>query len=87
MTFAIYIVLFLGLFIAVLNFLPVAGDLPLALSDSLVLIVGYMKAWNAIFPIVELLLCVTVVGAYFLGLWLWHVLRGVLSIVRGHSSG
>jgi len=86
MTFAIFIILFFGLFIAVLNALPLAGALSPSISSSIILIVGYMKAWNFLFPITELLQCVLLVVAFELAIWVWHALKWVLHLIRGGTS-
>jgi len=87
MTFAIYIVLFLSFFIAVLNFLPLAGTLPVAISSSITLVVGYMKAWNFLLPISDIFICVGILTTYYLLVWFWHALKYVVSIIRGNQSG
>jgi len=87
MTFAIFIILFLLFLIAVLNFLPVAGVLTPGFSSSLGIIVGYMKSWNFLLPINELLICVAIIVAYELIVWLWRVLKYVLHLIRGGTSG
>jgi len=88
MSFAIFIVLVLGLFVAVLNWLPVAPlTLPFGFANSLVLIVGYMKAWDFFLPISELFIAVKIVLVYELTVWAWHVIVKVTKFIRGHSDG
>lgn len=87
MTFAIFIILFLGLFIAVLNVLPVADTISTNISSSITLVIGYMKAWDFLFPITEILICVGLVTTFYLVIWLWHALKYVMSVIRGNQSG
>jgi len=87
MTFAIYIVLFLGLFVAVLNFLPLAGPLSPAIAESFVLIISSMKAWNFFFPIAELFICVGIILTYEIAVWVVAQTWRVVKFIRGHSDG
>lgn len=87
MTFAIFFVLILALFIAVLNVLPVASALPLAFSSALVSIIGFMKAWNFFFPITEIFICVGIVLTFDLIVWGFHWVWKVMKFLRGHSDG
>jgi len=87
MTFAIYIVLVLGLFTAILNILPVAAPLSPTFAASLTTIIGYMKAWNFMFPINELLFCVGIVTAAEIGIYSWKILKRVLGIVGSMRGG
>jgi len=87
MTFAIYIVLIIGLFIAFLNILPVASALSFTLAPAIETIVGYMRAWDFMFPIHELFVFLTI----FIGLeiTLWGIRQGsrVIRFLRGHTDG
>jgi len=87
MTFAIFIVLAIGLFVGLLNILPTAAALGFSFEPSVISIVSYMNAWNFMFPVHELL---TVVGAYILfeiAIWSWHVAWRVVKFIRGNSDG
>jgi len=87
MTFAIYIVLVLGVFIGLLNILPDASSYAFSFQPSIALVVGYMKSWDFLFPVTELL---TLVGAFVtfeISVWTWHVLWKVIKFLRGHSDG
>lgn len=86
MTTAIFLLLFFTFFIAVLNFLPTAGTINPAFISSVTTMIGYMKAWNFIFPITELFICVSIVVSFELIVWLWHVLVFVLKKVRGATQ-
>jgi len=56
MTFAIFIFVFLVLFLAVLNVLPDSDVLSTSFSSSIELITGFMLSWNFLLPIQELLI-------------------------------
>lgn len=86
MTFAIYIFLSLGLLTAILNVLPVAGPSLAAFFESMVLVFGYMKAWNFLLPISEMFICLGVVIAYEVGVWGVHALLAAYKWVRGMST-
>ena len=85
MTTAIFLILFFIFFVAVLNFLPTAGALPASFSSAFTLVVGYMKAWNFIFPVSELFVCVGIIVVYELIYWGWRALTGATRIVRGST--
>jgi len=87
MTFALFISLFLALFVAVLNFLPLAGPLNPAIVSSIYFVIGTMKAWNFMFPITELFICVGIVMSYELLYWSWKVVIGVVHLIRGTNQG
>jgi len=87
MTFAVFIVLVLGLFIALLNVLPLASSYAFSFSPSISTIVSYMKAWNFMFPIQELLTLVTAFFIFEIAIWTWHVSWKVVKMIRGHSDG
>jgi len=87
MIFGVFIILALGLFIAVLNILPLANTYAFSFAPAISVIAGYMKSWDFMFPIHELL---TLVIAYFtfeIAIWVWHVLWKVVKLIRGHSDG
>lgn len=87
MSFAIYIVLILGFFIGILNVLPSAGALSSSFSDSFIILVGYLKAWNFIFPVSELFALLGLVIIYESLVWVMHVLFRVVKFLRGNSDG
>jgi hypothetical protein len=87
MTFAIFMILFLGLFIAVLNILPVATPLAPQFLVAIQTIVGYMQAWNFFLPISELIQAFVVVMGLEVTIWVWQALKWVLHIIRGTNSG
>lgn len=86
MTLAIFILLFLGLLIAVLNFLPTASVVTPAFLTSIATMVGYMKGWNTLFPISELFICVGIIVAYELIIFGWRALNWVMKYIRGGTS-
>jgi len=86
MTFAIYFTLFVTLFFAVLNILPVAGALSTSFASSIVYMVSFMVAWNSLLPITELLYCVTAVTLFEIGIRVWYFIRWVIITVRGAGS-
>jgi len=65
MIFAAFIILVLGMFIAGLNILPVADPFNTGIVTSINLIVGYMKAWNFIFPISEIFIVAGLSTTYY----------------------
>lgn len=83
MTLALFFVAFIGLFFGILNLLPVAGQIAPELQSGLVLIVSNMKAWNALFPITELLLSVGVMASFYLAKYGWKAIKWVIHIIRG----
>jgi len=87
MTFAIFIILILGLFVAVLNFLPNAAALGFSFAPAVVTIISYMHAWDYLFPIHELLLLVSIMIGFEVAVWVWQVLWKVTRFIRGHSDG
>ena len=87
MTFAVFIVLILGLFIAILNFLPVATALPFAFLSSFGLVISYVWAWNFLLPIQEGLIAFGIVIGYELTVWVIHVLWRVVRFIRGSTDG
>jgi len=87
MTFAIWFVLILGLLVGVLNILPTAGLLPLAISSGITTVVGLMKAWNFLLPITELLVCAGIVTVYYLTIWGVHALIKIYHAIRGSNQG
>lgn len=87
MTFAIFIILILGLFIALLNVLPIAGPLAIPLASSIGTIVAYMRAWDFMFPIHELMILVGLFVTFEIAIWAWHVLWRVVKFIRGSSDG
>lgn len=86
MTTAIFLLLFFGLFIAVLNFLPTAGATTPAFVSAIITFVGYMKAWDFLFPVTEIFVCVGIVVSFEIVVWTWHVLVFVLKKVRGATQ-
>ena len=87
MTFAIFIILVLGLFIALLNVLPLAAAYPFSFAPSVATIVGYMKAWDFMFPIHELLTLVLAYFAFEIAIWTWHTTWKIVKFIRGSSDG
>jgi len=86
MTTAIFLILFFALFVAVLNFLPVASATTPAFITSIGTLVGYMKAWDFLFPISELFICVGIVVGFEVIVWSWNALTWVLKKVRGATT-
>jgi len=86
MTFAIFIVLILGLFIAFLNVLPVAGALSFSFTPAILSIVSFMKAWDFLFPIHELFVFLGIYIGLEITLWTLKQARSVIKFIRGHSD-
>jgi len=87
MTFAIFIVLVLGVFVTLLNILPAVTAFSLPIGSSIITIIGYMKAWNFLIPIQELLIVILVIISFEIAIWTWHVLWKVIKFLRGSSDG
>jgi len=87
MTFAIFIVLILGVFIALLNILPTVASLGFPVGSAIITIIGYMRAWDFLLPIHEILVLVLIVISFEISIWTWHVLWRVVKFLRGHSDG
>jgi len=86
MTTAIFLLAFFALFVAILNFLPVMGAVTPQFITAIATMVGYMKAWNDLFPITELFICVAIVVVYEISVWVFHVLWGTAKLTRGGTS-
>lgn len=86
MTTAIFLALFFIVFVAVLNWLPLAGATLPAFSTAITTLVGYMKAWDFLFPITELFICVGIVVSFEVIVWSWHALNYALKKIRGATS-
>jgi len=87
MTFAVFIVLALGLFIAVLNVLPTAAALGFSFKPAVMYIVGAMNAWNFMFPVHELFICVGIMVGLEITIWTVQTLWKTIKLIRGHSDG
>lgn len=87
MTFAIFIVLVFGVFIALLNLLPAVSAFSFDAGSALTTIIAYMKAWDFLFPITETLILVGIMIAFELSIWIWHVSWRIVKFLRGHSDG
>lgn len=87
MTFAIYIVLIMGMVIGGLNVLPDASSLGTNFTNSIQIIIGYSKAFNFLLPVNETLICVGLVLVYEFIFWSWHWTIKIIKFFRGHSDG
>jgi len=87
MTFAVFIILVLGLFIALLNVLPTATALGFSFQPAVAALVAYMNAWNFMFPIHELLLCLGIMIGLEVAIWIWKAGIGTVKFIRGHTDG
>lgn len=87
MIFAVFIVLVLGLFIAILNLLPAVTAFPIDATSAFAYIIGIAKGWDLLFPIHEMIfLLISVIIPFEVAVWVWHTLRKVASFVRGHND-
>lgn len=86
MTFGLFFVAFIGLFFAILNLLPVAGTVAPEIQTGLTLIVTNMKAWNALFPITELLVAVSIMTSFYVAKYTWKIIKWIIHVVRGGTS-
>lgn len=87
MTFAIFFILILGVLLAFLNIIPTADSLGFSFQPAVETIVGYMKAWDWIFPIHELFVFLTIYVGLEITLWTLRTLRDIIKFLRGHSDG
>jgi len=87
MTFAIFIVLVLGVFIALLNILPPITAFSFDAGSAISMIIGYMRAWDFLLPIHETLLLMISMISFEVSIWVWHVSWKVVKMLRGHSDG
>lgn len=86
MTFAIFILILLGVFVALLNALPPVSALPVS-NIALIWIIGQARAWDFLLPIHELFTLLYAVIIYEVTVWIWHVSWRVVKFLRGHSDG
>jgi len=87
MTFAVFIVLVFGVFVTLLNLLPPVSAFGFDASGAVTTIIQFMRAWDFIFPIHELLILVASVISFEISIWVWHVSWRVVKFLRGHSDG
>jgi len=87
MTFAIWFVLILGLLVGILNILPTAGLLPTGIVAGIATVAGFMKAWDFLFPITEIILCVKIIIGYYFVTWAIKSLIAVFRDLRGNNQG
>lgn len=86
MTFAIFIIAFVIFFFAALNLLPVAEPLPQEFIDGFTLIVSNMKAWDAVFPITQLLTAVSILASFYFFKYFVKLIKWVVGVVRGTGT-
>jgi len=86
MTFAIFFVLSLGLFVGILNILPTAAPLAPTFVEAFSTIIAYMKYWNYLFPISELFISLGIVIGYEVSVWFVHALFSVYHKIRGTTQ-
>jgi len=87
MAFAIYIVLFLGLFIGVLNILPNAAPLSPAFADAFTNLVAFVKSWDFLFAISDLLICFGLFISLEVGIFVWNIFKRVFAVVGSVRGG
>jgi len=87
MTFAIFIVLILGVFVTLLNLLPTVASFGFDAGTAVSTILGYMRAWDFLFPIHETLILLAGVISFEVSIWVWHVSWRIVKFLRGHSDG
>lgn len=85
-TFGLWFLAVLTAFVVFLNLLPVASTLPFAFSSSVATIVSFMKTWNFILPITEILLMVSVITTIHLAVWAFRVGWKIIHWLRGSTS-
>lgn len=84
MTIIIYILAILSLFLLGLNLLPSVGSYP-AIESGVLVITGYMKSWNFLFPIDILFIVVGIITTVEISIWFFKTTRWVLHFLRGHQ--
>jgi len=87
MTFAIFIILVLGVFIGLLNVLPPVSAFPIDGGNALGSIVAFMKTWDFLLPVTEIMVLGGIVVAVELSIWVWRISMKVIRFIRGHSDG
>jgi len=87
MTFAIFIILVFGVFIGLLNILPNITAFPVDGANALGSIIAFMKTWDFLLPITELMILAGVVITIEVSIWVWHMSMKVVKFLRGHSDG
>jgi len=86
MTLILFFIAFTSFLLVILNLLPVASALPSPFVQGFTNIVSNMKAWDAIFPISELLTVVTIVVSVHLAIMFFKFVRWVIHLVRGATN-
>jgi len=86
MTFLIFIIGFIAFVIVILNVLPTAVPLSPLFANSFSSIVASMKAWDAIFPIHELLTLVAFVAIFESLILLFKFIKWTVHILRGGNA-
>jgi len=86
MTFAIFIVLVFGVFIALLNILPDVSAFSFDAGSAISTLIGYARAWDYYLPITELLSVVGIVIVFEVSVWIWHISWRVIKFLRGHTD-
>jgi len=87
MTFAIFFVLILGLFIGGLNLLPTIGDSGTAVTNGIILLTGWLKTWNFILPVDEVFQALRIVLWYEIVTWGMVATWRIIKFLRGNSDG
>jgi len=82
MTTTLYILAILALFLIGVNLLPNVGDYP-AIQEGVLVIAGYMKAWNSFFPIDVLFSIVVIITLTEIAIWGFKAFRWVMHYLRG----
>lgn len=85
-TFGLWFLAIMTTFIVALNLLPVASALPFPVSSAFATIVSFMKTWNFILPITEILSMVIIITSVHLAVWTFRVLWKVVHWLRGSNS-
>jgi hypothetical protein len=88
LTLAILIPIFFSAVVVGINLLPTTSQypLPVDISNSLVMVLGYTFAWNSIFPIDTLLTCATIGIGMELAIFTWRMIRWAIGVARGSKA-
>jgi len=86
MTLLLFLIAFVSFFFLALNFLPTANPLPPAFSDGFSSIIGFMKAWDFLFPITEMLILFSFIVSVEFSLWFFRWIWRLIVLIRGSNS-
>lgn len=88
MTFILWFLSIMTLFIGGLNLMEVADTTLLTgIDTSIVYFVSILRGWNWLFAIDTLFICFLIVVGYEVSIWAWfNILAPLIKFIRGTSS-